>query len=137
MKKGLFILSVFTVLTFTNNINAYSEEWNYIGFSKINDETVFYVFTMKKNEGNSENIKLVQKHIFGEPQKLSDGREFDSVLIDRTLNCKNKSISIDKIIISNGIGNKLDTYINKSGSGNSSITSENKIDLNLFEHYCI
>jgi len=137
MKKELSILSILTVLTFAININAYSQDWNYIGFSKLNNETIFYVFAMKKNGSNGTNIKLVQKHIFGKPQKLDDGRIYDSVLIDRTLNCSSKSISIDKIEISNGIGNKVDTYINKGSEGLSKIEDKNKIDLNLYEQYCI
>ena len=136
MKKGLLILSTITVLIFANNINAYSQDWNYIGFSKLNDETIFYVFSLKKKDSDNKKIELVQKHIFGKPQKLADGREYDSLLMDRTLDCANKSISLDKIVISNGIGNKVDTYINKS-PGFNKIGSENKIDLNLFEQYCI
>ena len=136
MKKGLFILSTIIVLTFVININAYSKDWNYIGFSKLNNETIFYVFSMKKNDGESGNVQIVQKHIFGKPQKLSDGHEYDSVLMDRTLDCKNKSISIDKVIISNGIGNKVDTYVNKN-AGFTKIGDQNQIDLNLFEQYCL
>ena len=136
MKKGLYILSVVTVLTFANNINAYSQDWNYIGFSKLNNETIFYVFAMRKDNSSTSNIKLVQKHIFGKPQKLDDGREYDSVLIDRTLDCTNKSMSIDKVIFSNGIGNKVDTYINRGGEKLNTIGDKNKIDLNLYELYC-
>ena len=91
---------------------------------------------MKKNNGESENLHIVQKHIFGKPQKLSDGREYDSVLMDRTLDCKNKTISIDKIVLSNGIGNKVDTYVNKTG-GFTRIGKQKQIDLNLFEQYCL
>ena len=136
MKKGLSILSVLTVLTFAININAYSQDWNYIGFSKLNNDTIFYVFAMKKNNNNAK-IELVQKHIFGKPQKLKDGRIYDSVLIDRTLDCSSKSMSIDKIEISNGIGNKVDTYVNKGNKGLTKIEDKNKIDLNLYEQYCI
>ena len=137
MKKGLYTLSIITFLVFAININAYSQDWNYMGFSKLDNETIFYVFSMKKDTGNGGIIKLIQKHIFGSSQVLEDGREYDSVLIDRTLNCSTKSISIDKIVLSNGIGNKVDTYADKSGKGLQLISDDNKIDLNLYEQYCI
>ena len=137
MKKGLYILIFITLLAFANNINAYSQDWNYMGFSKLDNDTIFYIFTLKKDNGYSGIIKIVQKHIFGNPQLLKDGREYDSVLIDRTLNCSSKSISIDKITISNGVGNKVDSYVDKSGKGLKLIGDENKIDLNLYEKYCL
>lgn len=137
MKKGLFILTIFTVLTLINNINAYCQDWNYIGFSKLNNDTIFYVFSMKKKDMINKNIVFVQKHLFGKPQKLDDGREYNSVLMDRTLDCGNKSISIDKITISNGIGNKVETYINRNNITFDKIENENKIDSILYEQYCI
>ncbi|MGI9554292.1 MAG: hypothetical protein ACR2NC_05145 [Thermodesulfobacteriota bacterium] len=92
---------------------------------------------MKKKDMINKNIVFVQKHLFGKTQKLDDGREYNSVLLDRTLDCGNKSISIDKITISNGIGNKVETYINRNNITFDKIENENKIDSILYEQYCI
>ena len=57
MKKGLYILIFITLLAFANNINAYSQDWNYMGFSKLDNDTIFYIFTLKKDNGYSGIIK--------------------------------------------------------------------------------
>ncbi|MGI9535209.1 MAG: hypothetical protein ACR2NW_09690 [Thermodesulfobacteriota bacterium] len=103
----------------------------------MNNDTIFYVFSMKKKNTTNKNIMFVQKHIFGKSQKLDDGREYNSVLMDRSLDCINKSIGIDKITLSNGIGNNVETYINMYNAGLNKIENKNKIDLILYEQYCI
>ena len=135
--KRLLLVPIFLIFTFfIQNQNLYSEEWDYHGFSEMKNEKIFYIFTKKSSGPENGTINFEQKHIFTGPEKLADGREYTSVLMERSLDCSGKSMTVEKITLSNGVGNKVETYNNLSGNIEMTISENRKFDLYLYNIYC-
>ena len=135
MKKALFAL-ILTVIIVFNTTNTFSAEWNYIGYSITESEKIFYVFTKIAGPLENNNIKIEQKHIFSSPEKLSDGREYTSILMQRTLDCTQKTITVENMTLSNGVGTTIESYSNKNGKIKSQIGENQEIDLYLYNINC-
>ena len=135
--KRLSLVPIFLIFAFfTHYQNLYSEEWDYLGFSEMKNEKIFYIFTKKLPESGNSAINFEQKHIFTAPEKLADGREYTSVLMERSLDCGGKIMTVEKITLSNGVENKIETYINIRGNIEMPISENRKIDLYLYNNYC-
>jgi len=116
---------------------SFGQDWSYLGFSKNTGESIFYIFALIEHGDTPGELLITQKHIFSAPQKLTDGRPYNSILISRTLNCTDKTISVDKAVFSNGVGSTVGTYENKNSTKVfEKIDNSKEIDLFLLGKYC-
>ena len=116
---------------------SYCQDWAYIGHSKKPGESIFYIFTLSEKGKAPGELFITQKHVFSIPQKLGDGSPYNSVLISRTLNCSEKTVSTDKAVFSNGVGSTVGTFENKNSTKTFEKIDEGKeIDLYLLNKYC-
>ena len=137
MFKNILLKVAVTLLLFFNTGYSFAQSWSYLGFARISTDTIFYIFVLNEKDAATGDQKITQKHVFSIPQKLSDGRVYSSILISRTLNCSDKTISTDKAVFSNGVGSTVGTYENKSATKLfQKISAGQDINLYLFEKYC-
>ena len=132
-KKILLIV----FLLFLSAAPLLAQNWAYLGFSKSSPESIFYIFVLNEKTGKPDEQKITQKHVFGVPQKLADGRIYSSIVLSRTLNCTNKTISTERAVFSNGVGSTVGRYENKGGVKNIiEIDEGSDIDPYLYSKYC-
>lgn len=136
INTSLFTLAVIFLLFITTG-NSFSQSWSYLGYSKTSADSLFYIFVLNETVGNIGEQKITQKHLFSIPQKLSNGQIYNSILITRTLNCRDKTISTDKAVFSSGVGSTVGTYENKTGLYLiKKINDGRDIDPYLYGKYC-
>ena len=136
----LKFLSLLILILFSFSINpviSHSQEWVYIGHSKIPNESNFYIFTMAKEGSNPNEMLISQKHVFSTPKKISNEIKYNSVLISRSLYCSEKKISTDRAVFSDSIGSIVGKYENKASTKIfENINNNRELDLFLLNKYC-
>jgi len=137
MFKSLSLALLLSLSLLFYSGNSFGQEWSYLGFSKNTGDSIFYIFALAENGNIPGELLITQKHVLNAPQKLSNERSYNSILISRTLNCNDKTISVDKAVFSNGIGSTVGTYENKNSSKVfEKIDNSKEIDLFLLGKYC-
>ena len=137
MLKSLSLALLLSVSFCIYPAASFSQDWAYIGHSKKPGESIFYIFTLSEKGKTAGELQITQKHVFSLPQKLGDGKPYTSVLITRTLNCSENSISTDKAVFSNGVGSTVGTYENKSSTKTfKKVDESGEIDQFLLNKYC-
>ena len=137
MFKSLSITLLLSLSLSIYSEYSFGQDWSYLGFSKNTGDSIFYIFALTENGDIPGELLISQKHILSAPQKLSDGRSYNSILISRTLNCGDKTISVDKAVFSNGVGSTVGTYENKNSSKVfEKIDKSKEINLFLLGKYC-
>ncbi len=137
MLKSLSILFLLSVLISIYPVDSFGQDWSYIGHSKKDGESIFYIFILSEKGPQPGMLKITQKHVLSIPQKLGDGQIYNSVLLSRSLNCSEGLISIDKAVFSNGVGSTVGKYENKNGAKVfEKIDDGKEIDLFLLNKYC-
>lgn len=134
-KLKLIILAI--LLIFLNVNFLLSADWNYIGFSKMNNDEIFFVFIDKEfNSTKSNEIIVRQRHLFNNPQTLPTGLKYTSVELERRMNCKNKSILTHKAIFSSEDNTNIETYIANEEKTSQKISKNKDINSSIFEAFC-
>ena len=137
MIKSLGLALLLSISFCFYSLVSYCQDWAYIGHSKKPGESIFYIFTLSEKGKAPGELLITQKHVFSIPQKLGNGSPYNSVLISRSLNCNEKSISIDKAVFSNGVGSTVGTYKDKNITKTYEKIDEGKeIDFYLLNKYC-
>ena len=137
MLKFLSLTFILLLSFYIYPVISHSQEWIYIGHSKIPNESNFYIFTMAKEGSSPDEMLITQKHVFSSPQKLSNEVKYNSVLITRSLYCSEKSISTDKAVFSDSIGSVVGKYENKNSTKIfKNIDNGKELDLFLLNKYC-
>ena len=115
---------------------SFAAEWKYIGYGKVKNNDIFYVFVDTKNKNPKNNSHtILQKHIFNNIQKSKNGDNYIALEIERDINCKDKTITNNKAIFLDIDGNLLNSYKHESKSPNI-VTENNSINYKIFKNFC-
>lgn len=137
MSNNSILVLILSLTFFLYPAEAFSQDWAYVGHSGKPGGSNFYIFTLSENGQNPGELKITQKHVFSLPQKLNEDTKYNSVLITRSLKCKDRMISMDKAVFSNSLGSTVAKYKNqKNEPVFEKINEANEIDLFVLNKYC-
>ena len=115
---------------------SFATDWEYIGYGKTGSNDLFYVFVDNQNtnkDGKMHQIK--QKHIFNNVQKSKNNDEYIAVEIERTINCKGKTITNNKALFIDIEGQAKRSYMQQKSTPKA-VSKDGSINYKIFKNYC-
>lgn len=134
-KLIIYFILLFSINTSISSI-SFAADWEYIGYGKINNTDIFYIFLNNTEAADKNNtFSFNQKHIFSKVQSTENGDKYVSVEFVRSINCSDKIIINKKAIFRNIDGNATNIYEQQKDEPQT-ITDEKSVNQKIFNSFC-